>query len=78
MKPSSTCPECSGVNLYISDEVAAGGGYAPNYLPGLEKYWGFVSAKFHVVVCADCGLTRFFAADEAINRLPESGSWRKL
>ncbi len=35
MLKTSTCPECNGSNLYVSDEVSAGGGYAPNYLPGL-------------------------------------------
>lgn len=34
----STCPECGSSNLYLSKEVSSGGGYAPNYLPGLSSF----------------------------------------
>lgn len=78
MKPAHTCTNCGGASLYISDEVSAGGGYAPNYLPGLEKYWGLVSARFCMVVCIDCGLVRFFTGAEVTSRVPESEHWRKL
>lgn len=75
MARSPTCPECGQGNLYSSGKVSAGGGYAPNYLPGLGGY--FASARFTVVVCRDCGLTRFFATREALDKLPESGKWRR-
>ncbi len=78
MKPASNCTNCGGENLYVSDEVSAGGGYAPNYLPGLEKYLGMVSAKLSVVACTDCGLVRFFANRDVTDRIPESEQWRKL
>jgi predicted nucleic-acid-binding Zn-ribbon protein len=73
---SSTCPECGHSNLYSSAEVSAGGGYAPNYLQGLG---GFLSTpKFTVVVCKDCGLSRFFASKEARDKLSVSDKWRKI
>lgn len=76
MSNSSTCPECGNSNLYSSDEVSSGGGYAPNYLPGLG---GFLSsAKFTVVVCKDCGLSRFFASKEARDKISQSDKWRKI
>ncbi|MDZ4805661.1 MAG: hypothetical protein SGI90_12445 [Candidatus Eisenbacteria bacterium] len=66
------------MTVYSSEEISAGGGYAPNYLPGLEKYWGMVAAKFCLVVCTNCGLARFFVSDEAVSRIPESEHWRKV
>jgi len=72
----ANCPECGQSSLYSSKEVSAGGGNAPNYLPGLG---GFLSsAKFRVVVCKDCGLSRFFASPAALGKLSESNSWHKL
>jgi predicted nucleic-acid-binding Zn-ribbon protein len=62
--------------LYSSNEVSAGGGYAPNYLPGLGSFLS--SAKFTVIACKDCGLTRFFASEEALGKLSDSGKWRKV
>lgn len=76
MPNSSTCPECGRSNLHSSVEVSAGGGHAPNYLPGLGSF--FASAKFTVVVCKDCGLTRFYASKIARDKLSESGKWRKI
>ena len=71
-----SCPECGQSNLYSSGEVSAGGGYAPNYLPGLGSFLSV--AKFTVVVCKDCGLTRFFASSAALGKLSESDKWRKV
>jgi hypothetical protein len=62
--------------LYASTNVSAGGGYAPNYLPGLGTF--FSGPKFTVVVCKDCGLTRFFADKKALGDLPGSDKWSKL
>ena len=76
MQKTSTCPECGNSNVFAGDEVSAGGGYAPNYLSGLGSFLS--SAKFTVLVCKDCGLTRFFAAKEALDKLPSSGKWRKV
>jgi hypothetical protein len=73
---SPKCPNCGGENLYLSEPVSSGTGYAPNYLPGLG---GFLSyAQFSVVACADCGLARFFADPEAAAKLGRSDRWRKL
>jgi hypothetical protein len=56
--------------------VSAGGGYAPNYLPGLGRFWR--AEKFNVVVCEDCGLTRFFASTDACARLASSTKWKRV
>lgn len=76
MSRTSSCPECGQGNLYTSREVSAGGGHAPNYLPGLGGF--FASPKFTVIVCRDCGLTRFFASKEARAKLADSEKWRRL
>jgi predicted nucleic-acid-binding Zn-ribbon protein len=72
---STPCPECGKSNLYRSVQMSAGGGHAPNYLPGLGTF--FTGAKFQVIVCRDCGLTRFYADREARGRLAESKKWTR-
>ena len=67
------CPNCGSGDLFKSQPVSAGGGYAPNYLPGLGT-WARAE-KFEVVVCHSCGLTRFFASDTARSRLSQSAKW---
>ena len=76
MRSPSTCPECDGRNLFRSVKtIDAGGGYAPDYLPGLGRWYR--GARFQIVVCKDCGLTRFFAADEARERLASGKVWKR-
>ena len=71
------CPNCGGRTLYRGPATSSGGGHAPNYLPGLGRF--IFSAKFVLVVCRDCGLTRFFVAEpEARARLRESGKWTAI
>jgi hypothetical protein len=66
------CPNCQGNTLYRSPEISSGSD--PNYLPGLGRF--VFSAKFVLVVCRDCGLTRFFAQPRARAKLKESGKWK--
>ena len=76
MTTLSACPNCGGSSQYRGPETSAGGGHAPNYLRGLGKFWR--AARFTLVVCRDCGLTRFFADDEARAKLKESGHWKSV
>jgi predicted nucleic-acid-binding Zn-ribbon protein len=76
MDKLSPCPNCGGRALYRSDEVSAGGGHAPNYLPDLGTFWA--SGRFTLVICKDCGLTRFFAQPQALAKLSESKKWKPL
>jgi predicted nucleic-acid-binding Zn-ribbon protein len=74
---AATCPECGKSNLYKSiAQVSAGGGQAPNYLPGLGTIWS--AAKFNVVICQDCGLTRYYTAKEGLEKLSKSDKWKRL
>lgn len=73
----SACPNCEGTRLFKSARpVSAGGGYAPNYLPGLGSIWK--APKVDVVVCQDCGLSRFFASRDARARLGASNKWTRV
>lgn len=76
MLKTLVCPECGNSNLYSSGGVSAGGGYAPNYLPGLGSF--FSAPTLTVVVCKDCGFTRFFASSEALAKISQSDKWRKV
>jgi len=72
----SPCPNCNGTHLHESKPISSGGGYAPNYLPGLGKF--IVSARFILVLCSECGLTRFFASEEARRGLRETAKWKEV
>lgn len=72
----SPCPNCGGSHLYQSKPVSAGGGHAPDYLPGLGNF--LRAEKFTLVLCRDCGLTRFFARPEALPKLSETDDWRQV
>ena len=75
MATSANCPECGKANLFRTTQVSAGGGHAPNYLPGLGTF--FSSGKFDVVVCQDCGLPRVYATKEARDRLAHHTKWAR-
>jgi predicted nucleic-acid-binding Zn-ribbon protein len=70
------CPECGASQIYRAEDISAGGGYAPNYLPGLGKVWR--AARFDVLVCRSCGFTRWFARAEARQNLAESKKWKRV
>ncbi len=72
---SRKCPECTGQSLFTTN-TGSGGHEGPRLLPGLG---GFLhSATFQVVVCRDCGLTRFYAGDDALAKLPEAKQWQRM
>lgn len=49
--------------------------HGPLLLPGLNRSFWRPFAKFQVVVCADCGLTRFYAEASARAKLPTAEGW---
>jgi predicted nucleic-acid-binding Zn-ribbon protein len=75
MTNAKPCPECGQKNLYLAT-TNAGGGHGPILLPGVNGIFTF--AKFQVVVCADCGLTRFFADDQARAKVPTCNKWSRI
>jgi predicted nucleic-acid-binding Zn-ribbon protein len=71
------CPNCKGTNQYRAEKpVSARGTYGPNFLPRLGTL--FASAQFRMIVCGDCGLTRFFADDAARVEVAESRHWARV
>ena len=77
MKPTP-CPNCESNGQYQSKQISSGGGHAPTYLPGLGRW--YAAAKFTIVVCSSCGLTRFFASEEACAKLADAdeGTWTRV
>jgi hypothetical protein len=75
------CPQCGGNSLYWTT-VPSGGRWSGGLLPGLGEF--LFNAEVNVVVCGDCGLTRLFAAPDALKKLKETGGktaffdWKKL
>jgi len=67
------CPECGGEDLY---SVTARSKAASFLLPGLSRF--FLFARFQVVVCSDCGLTRLFVPEDDLAMLPEAKQWRRI
>ena len=67
------CPQCESNEIFRSQPISAGGGHAPNLLPGLGKW--YVSAKTYVVICRACGLMRMYADQEALDRLTDADEW---
>ena len=73
----SPCPNCGTKSLFRSAKsVSGGGGYAPDYLKGLGGWAG--GGKFDIVICPNCGLTRFFASPEARAKLASSKKWERI
>jgi predicted nucleic-acid-binding Zn-ribbon protein len=70
------CPNCGSRTLYRGQATGSGGGHSPDFLPGLGKF--LVSAKFVLVVCRDCGLTRFFVQPEARAKLKDAKKWKAI
>jgi len=75
MNLNQTCPECGSENLHYAT-TNSGGGYGPMLLPGLGSF--LAPAQFRVVLCGDCGLTRFFAERSALAKLVKSRAWRRV
>ncbi len=68
------CSNCGGSDLRTTT-VDAAGGCGPDLLPGAGGW--FRSAKFEIVVCCSCGLTRFFAPEQEIEKIAKSASWER-
>ena len=67
------CVHCGAESLYVRRLSSAGHG--SYLLAGLGHFFHY--AQFDVVVCAKCGLTRFFAEPSARERLPND-HWARL
>jgi predicted nucleic-acid-binding Zn-ribbon protein len=75
MSLPATCPHCNGASLY-TQRLTSGGGHGPYFLKGLGSFLHM--AEFDVVVCADCGLTQFFAEPDARKKVSVSTGWQRV
>jgi hypothetical protein len=72
-----SCAHCGGKQLFVTRKpIHAGGGYAPDLLPGLHPWYR--GGRLQLVLCADCGLLQAFADPQAREALPTSSRWRPL
>jgi len=75
MKP---CPECGSDDLYkCLKPITARGGYGPDLLPDLRTSF-FSPATMIAVVCANCGLLRFYASAESRQKVSKVESWSRV
>jgi hypothetical protein len=74
MRVLAPCPNCTSDN-HRATTADASSDFGPDLLPGTHGI--FRKSTFEVVVCCDCGLTRFFAPQEEIEKLLKSNLWHK-
>ena len=76
MTAHKNCPECGSANVFVHGDINVRGGHGPDLLPGTSSR--FKSAKMKAVVCKDCGLTRFYAAQETLAKINTDRGWQRL
>jgi hypothetical protein len=69
-----SCPHCAGTELYTRRVTSAADNM--ELLRGLGRFFHY--AEFDLVVCAGCGLTRFFAEPDARQKLRSTEHWKRL
>lgn len=72
MKKTKKCSECGGSKIRTT-KVAAGGGYAPDLLPGSHPWWR--EAELEIYVCCTCGHFQYFVPTSALESVIESDSF---
>ncbi len=69
MKHSGKCGECGSSDIRTT-VVYAGGGHAPDLLPGTHPWWK--SGQLEVYVCCTCGYFQYFVPESALPEVRES------
>jgi hypothetical protein len=75
MKVTKQCNECGGTNIRTT-LVSAGGGYAPDLLPGTHPWWR--DGKLEVYICATCGHFQFFVPTDVLAKVIEAEQFETL
>lgn len=70
------CPECGSDNIFSHGGIDVRGGYGPDLLPGTSGI--LVSAKMRAVVCKDCGLIRYYAGKDALEKVTKQNGWSQF
>ena len=75
MKRTKRCGECNGTDIRMT-VVPAGGGHAPDLLPGAHPWWR--SGKLEVYICATCGNFQYFVPADLLPEVVESEKFERL
>ena len=73
MKHSRKCGECGGSDIRMA-KVPAGGGHAPDLLPGAHPWWR--RGRLEVYVCCTCGYFQYFVPESELAMVRESGRFK--
>ncbi len=71
------CPACKSKEVYQYKDYINATTIEGELLPKLASSM-FSSAKIRPVVCGNCGLLRFFASNDALDKLKESKHWMRV
>ena len=75
MKRTRKCGECGSSDIRTAT-VSAGGGYAPDLLPGAHVWWK--SATLEVYVCCTCGHFQYFVPDAVLPMVRASKKFKAI
>jgi ribosomal protein S27AE len=74
MKRHRTCPDCGGREIFTT-VVSAGGGRAPDLLPGAHPWWK--GATLEVYICGTCGHFQYYVPDDTLAKVRESTKFQR-
>jgi hypothetical protein len=75
MKKTRRCNECGASDIRTTT-VSAGGGHAPDLLPGTHPWWK--SGRLDVYICCACGHFQYFVPDEALPEVMQSEKFTRV
>jgi len=70
MKKIAPCPNCESTEQRLTTT-----GVPPAMLPDASGW--LASPTWDVVVCLECGLTRYFASSDALDNIRKSVDWHR-
>ena len=73
MKHTKRCASCGSTSIRTTS-VSAGGGYAPDLLPGAHSWWK--SATLEVFICTGCGHFQYFVPSDRLAEVIASDKFR--
>ena len=74
MKHTRRCSECGGTNIRTTT-VSAGGGHAPDLLPGTHSWWH--TGSLEIYICLGCGHFQFFVPSDELSDVAESKNFTR-
>jgi hypothetical protein len=75
VKRTKRCNECGATDIRTAT-TTAGGGHAPDFLPGAHPWWR--SGRLEIYVCCACGYFQFFVPEDELQEVRESEKFEAL